>query len=553
MSKRNIILSMILVMSILVITVSITYAFFQAQGGETVVRNVNVQTHTVDLLSFEVDENISIEATQTNFINGGNNLSGESVATAILTPNSKTGEATRNYYLYIKIDDNGLKYSAENTNKEAELLLQVFNENDQLVTLTGLGNQVTVNTLTGYDITGKFGLIPVVENQTITASNGNPEEQEWRIVVTLINHDFSQNDNAGKRVEASIIIQEEELVLTHCEEFPNDLMCYTMANYVEPTNVSEREWAIYYHDENLENGAGDGSYRYSGENPNNYICMDSSVEPCPIDKMYRIIGFMPVDVVVDDSDPDNIVTETKTLYKLIMYSAITNAQSELNINICRAGLTSTIACPGNNYSFVNTRFCGVPWSGANNNNSDTWSESQLNTALNTTFLTQKGIDGNIIADVLWKVGGTYRNYVASALPSNIYTAEITNSGVNQSYYNAPVWIQPKDGKMEYVAKVGLMYISDYAYAPPNSSWGNIFNTDSNNGYYNWMSFPYGALTITRNSVQKGYEISVRGKYIESLSGRDGYSVVRPVFYLNEDTFIYRKGHTGTVDDPYRLG
>ena len=45
---------------------------------------------------------------------------------------------------------------------------------------------------------------------------------------------------------------------------------------------------LYHHDTDLENGAGDNSYRYAGANPNNYVCFgdDCSNE----DNLYRIIG-----------------------------------------------------------------------------------------------------------------------------------------------------------------------------------------------------------------------------------------------------------------------
>ncbi len=47
---------------------------------------------------------------------------------------------------------------------------------------------------------------------------------------------------------------------------------------------------FYYHDNNLENSAQDRSYRYSGKNPNNYVCFGSDIAPCPEDNVYRIIG-----------------------------------------------------------------------------------------------------------------------------------------------------------------------------------------------------------------------------------------------------------------------
>jgi hypothetical protein len=208
------ILSVIGIIVILITVIGFSYAFFQAQSDEAEIRDVNVITHTVDTLTFSATEDIEIEATQFNFINGGVNQSGDATATAILTPNSKTGAATKNYNLYLNITDNDTVYSAANTNQVPELLLQVFNSSNQLVILTELGTQKTVGTLTGYDITGVNGLITLLNNHAISASNNTSTTENWRVVVTLINHNFNQNDNTGKTFAAELIIRQDEYKYT---------------------------------------------------------------------------------------------------------------------------------------------------------------------------------------------------------------------------------------------------------------------------------------------------------------------------------------------------
>ena len=52
---------------------------------------------------------------------------------------------------------------------------------------------------------------------------------------------------------------------------------------------------LYYHDgvgtyTNADQEAGDNSYRYSGANPNNYVCFGSDEPICPEESLYRIIG-----------------------------------------------------------------------------------------------------------------------------------------------------------------------------------------------------------------------------------------------------------------------
>ena len=92
-------------------------------------------------------------------------------------------------------------------------MLQVFDMSDQLVALTGLGNQITVKGVTGYDITGVTGLKTLLDNQEISAMNNIGMVDAWRVEITLINHDFNQNDNAGKTIEAEIIIRQDEMSL----------------------------------------------------------------------------------------------------------------------------------------------------------------------------------------------------------------------------------------------------------------------------------------------------------------------------------------------------
>ena len=290
MNKNSKILSVIAIVVLALAVIGATFAYFQAQGGDAVTRDVEILTHTVDTLSFNISNNISIEATQQNFTDGGNNLSGEATATAVLTPNSKTGGATEHYNMYLNITNNEIGYSAANIHYEPELLLQVFDLfehwcltatseseglNDEIclidstqsdflnminygneyikseesclyyldlfeefvedhpefgfpndytiaceqgdeiqLDLAGLGNKVTVNGVIGYNITDKDGLIRILNNHEITASNNMTTTENYRVVVTIINHDFNQNDNTGKEIEASLIVQKEEYMFS---------------------------------------------------------------------------------------------------------------------------------------------------------------------------------------------------------------------------------------------------------------------------------------------------------------------------------------------------
>ena len=212
-NKKNKIMTMVFIVSILILVVSTTYAFFAPQNGGTTSTNAIVTSNTTDLLTFSINRDISFTVTQALFAQNGENQSGDATATATLTPNNKTGAATMNYYLYLNLQSNPTVYSEANTNNDPELMLQVFDGNNQLVTLTGLGTQKTIKGVTGYDITGVRGLKTLLDNHAISATNNTAAIENWRVVITLINLDVNQNDNTGKTISAEIIIQQNELDL----------------------------------------------------------------------------------------------------------------------------------------------------------------------------------------------------------------------------------------------------------------------------------------------------------------------------------------------------
>ena len=67
----------------------------------------------------------------------------------------------------------------------------------------------------------------------------------------------------------------------------------TLAKYIVSQYTTDGENGLYLHDGIGTYGAqeaGDNSYRYSGANPNNYVCFGSDAVTCPTDNLYRIIG-----------------------------------------------------------------------------------------------------------------------------------------------------------------------------------------------------------------------------------------------------------------------
>ena len=315
--KQAIILSVIASIVLLVLIVGATYAYFQASGGTGTSANLRVTTYTTDVFNFEVGNDISIYADATSFASGKGNAAGSTFAKAILTANNKTNTATKHYYLYLNISNNTFTYTQnENT---PELLLTITDASGNAVTdITSLTYKKVTdgkgNTISGYDITNKSGVITLFNNKEITASPTKTDE--WNITVTLVNYDKDQSNNMGKSFNAKLMIQKEKIptVLSDvCTSGNNLATCITtLSNKSEPSIVN-----IYHHTSSLANGAGDNSYRYAGasDQVNNFVCFGSTTSPCPTDNLYRIIGVF---------GENNHGVTGKQLVKLIKYDYATS-------------------------------------------------------------------------------------------------------------------------------------------------------------------------------------------------------------------------------------
>ena len=284
--KKVTILTIIAVVVLLLVVVGATFAYFQAQGGTNSNTDVNIQTSTTDNLSFQVGSAISLTANQEDFGQDMPNKSGSTTASATLTANNATNNATRNYYVYLDITSNNFEYTTDD--EQAELLLKITDPDGAEVTTLGSLERKTSGGVTGFDITTSTGLITIADNYEITSTS--TVTQEWQIEVIFANLDSDQNANTGKSFTANLIIQEEfipTMVADICESGDNLASCISEFN----TLVGDGADSIYYHDVDLANGAQDNSYRYSGANPNNYVCFGATGADCQnAENQYRIIG-----------------------------------------------------------------------------------------------------------------------------------------------------------------------------------------------------------------------------------------------------------------------
>lgn len=380
--------------------------------------------------------------------------------------------------------------------------------------------------------------------------------------------------------------------------------CYIYFDYVPPVKLTnyitskytgtQGENGIYYHESNLTNGAGDNSYRFAGgdyqltlkatsaglktvitsvktasdgvinfycngtkqyvgftctstytryyslqydtsntqyqsykealakavadgyltqNNIKNFVCFGTNESPCPTENLYRIIG------VIDNK------------IKLIKYDYATSALLGSNGDFSKESDYKRARY----YKGEQTISYLYHW----NYNNDTtanngkgsinWNTSLLNKInLNNNMLNNIGESwANKIATTNWIVGGNTWENINSKTAKEVYNNEI----VNYSSVLSPT---------TYLAKIGLIYLSDYKYATKPEAWSETTVTIANRPWiYMGALYEY---SITPN-VQYN---SIFNLDFVNLDPNAPASV-RPVFSLLS-SITYKSGN-GTKDNP----
>ena len=289
---------------------------------------------------------------------------------------------------------------------------------------------------------------------------------------------------------------------------------------------------LYYHDgegtyTNADQEAGDNSYRYSGTNPNNYVCFGSTENSCPEENLYRIIGAFD-----DDNDTNYQIKLIKADYTTSAmlgtdgrdyYGTYSSSTSNYNGSMD----TSIIATYRWNYDTSVTEW------GSNN-----WKTSEFNTInLNTNYWNYLGATWqNLIAETTWYLGG-----------------HSTQNATAEAFYGYERGTTVHSGRPTSTnAYIGLMYPSDYGYAAsPDARATNLNGYDSSTiTSNNWLYLGLDEWTITSYSSYSysGFYVNYNGA-LDGNTADIGYSA-RPVFYLESN--VQLEGGSGTTSDPYRI-
>ena len=523
MDKKKRLITM--VVTLLVLTIGVTFAYFMARTGEGKQAGTTITTGTVDDLKFNVSkENLSLNINQFNFASGAGNLTDNVTATASLKANSTKNTATYNYYVYFQIESNNYVYTT--TDKKPEIVLSITGPNGEITSVDGLTYVSATNAdgtvVKGFDITeSKPSVVKIANAYEISSSSStNYTNQDWVFKVSFINLDTNQVDNEGKKLTGKVLIQQEKIILNLSDVAKSGDNLVTVIETLGTKGDSSLT-GLYHHDASLTNGAGDNSYRYAGasDQVNNYVCFGSNVTPCPTDNLYRIIGVFGDKVKLIKAD--------------YATTALLGGDGDYKQAYTATGYDSS-SYKGNNLANI----AAYNW---NKSNQNTWSLSNLNkTNLNTNFITNIGADWAAkIAETTWKVGGnTYAN-IGTQPAKTAYQNEINN----------PVTTNSQDNATELKAKIGLMYASDYGFAAAPSSWTtNLYSYDGAAiKSVNWMYMGLAEWTISRCAGNASIAFRVNntgsvGNYYANFA-----LALRPVFYLSSSV-NYASG-SGTAADP----
>ncbi|MEG0794226.1 MAG: hypothetical protein RSG95_00325 [Bacilli bacterium] len=197
------------VLLLIVISVGITYAFFKGLIGPGARSNIGTLSKTTDSLTFETGGDLSVVATQQNFIPTGASLNATTTGSAKLIANNNTNTASYTYNIGLDIKTNNYIYTTGAT-ATPELILTITDPTGAVVTsIPGL-TYINTGAVTGFDVTTKTGVVKIAENYFITA-NTTATTQTWNFKLTFVNLSSNQSENAGRTFTGVLKIQNEAI------------------------------------------------------------------------------------------------------------------------------------------------------------------------------------------------------------------------------------------------------------------------------------------------------------------------------------------------------
>ena len=325
--RKNTILLVIAIITLITVVLGATYAYFQAQGTGGANIDTNIITGTTDLLSFKFGDEINIQANEENFAEGMPSLSDSTTGSAILRANDATNSATATYNIYLIIESNDFEYTTEEGTPE--LLLNVTDPNGNKVeNITGL-----VHYEDGFDITTRTGGFLLIPDYEITATNVETI-QDWLIEVTFVNLDSDQNANTGKTLTGKLYITQDQMSSYELAEINNIDTTVTSSSIdatLDITNGSAAVEKYYYGIEEATGTRSAETVEYVESDSANYefANLKSNTE-------YTIYSY-----VVDENDIKSNVYSTNVTTSEYENPTIDNVTHSVTLNSITVNVTAS--------------------------------------------------------------------------------------------------------------------------------------------------------------------------------------------------------------------
>ncbi len=281
-------------------------------------------------------------------------------------------------------------------------------------------------------------------------------------------------------------------------------------------------------------------YRYYGESPNNYVCLDMEEQSvCPDRGLYRIIG----SIYEENND--------KNLLKIMKATNIKDGSDAQNNNL--------------NWDMKTDNSKNIIWSSKTSGVDD---GAQIMKTLNGWF--NRGTGEFRYWDSKWEIYITYKlNYEKDGLSDkaidkvNKISKYYLGGNSDNKLKTDEIYLYERGnttasgGANYWNGTVGLMYPSDYGYASGKNCVEKLT-------LYNYPDYRPGCATKNWISQIDEYQFTItpmlyegsthvyglQGLNFASISVNDALFKVYPVFYLKSD--IYITGGDGSESNPYLL-
>ena len=437
---RIILLSVISILIVVTIVLGVTYSFMQANIDSSSVTEVSLSSCAKITLS---DTEASIDLSNTSPISKNKAL--ETTPYTFTVTSSCESYVGFNLYLATlntnTLVDSSIHYIITSQGSKDILAEGILSEATNALSEFTAEEQTQLNN----GINGTFGTIYRLYNDSI------PLQGEVSYDLYLyVDSDVTDASTMGKTFNAGIAVK----------SYDREADPTTLADYIiNEVYTTDGDNGLYYHDADLANGAGDNSYRFSGANPNNYVCFGTDEVSCPEDNLYRIIG-------------------------------VFNGQVKL---------------------IKSTSYGNYVWESDWATQGNTWDETtkpDIYTTLNTTYYNTLGSEWQSkIATHSWKVGGMARDDTATA--KDYYDTEV---GTGQSGYEETM----KIGLM-YVSDYGYGASEEYWTTELNNYEPTVDSNWMYLGAYEWLISRNSVNTLNAFNVNdSGYVNSNYVRYTRAV-------------------------------------